>query len=374
MRILVTGGCGVIGSCFAENMLKAGHEVEIIDACEEKRNQWLYAGFRSKNVTVYQSRLEGLPWNFYGSTSKWFSKFDLVLHAAASTGIPHSAKDPNDDWVSNVDATKVLLDVLRQCEKPPVTVVLSSVKPYDLSPLYAPHGSTHRSSHTVVERDTRYELLSIGSWDEHGVDESFPLDPDEPYAASKAAQSALCIAYARTYSLPLTVFRCSNLYGPAPCHGPRHGWLTWFAISAALGRPITIQGNGKQTRDMLHADDVTSAVLAAYENIGDCSGQLFNLGGGHINTVSVMEAAEWIRDYCEPDPTIGEKVVIRWDRLGGRRFEDKLFVTNHSKFTKLTGWSPKHVLLDQDGDPALADIVDWAFQNADELRPLYEGL
>ncbi len=368
MRILVTGGCGVIGSCFAENMLKAGHTVEIIDACEEKRNDWIGGRLlgkwsKSELTGLWKVRLEKTP------SSIWLETFDLVLHAAASTGIPHSAKDPDDDWVSNVDATKVLLDGLRRCENPPKTIVLSSVKPYDLSPLYAPHGSTHGSSHTVVERDTCYELLSIGSWEEHGVDESFPLDPDEPYAASKAAQSALCIAYARTYSLPLTVFRCSNLYGPAPCHGPRHGWLTWFAISAALGRPLIIQGNGKQTRDMLHADDVTSAVLAAAENMGDCSGQLFNLGGGKINTVSVMEAAEWIKDYVEHG-----KVEIHWDRQGGRRFEDKIFITNHSKFTELTGWNPQRVLLDQDGDPALADIVDWAFQNADELRPLYEGL
>jgi CDP-paratose 2-epimerase len=355
MKILVTGGLGVIGSCFAENMLKEGHEVSIIDSGTAPRNHWLH-----KKLIRSCKEIEPRSLQSIASTS-WFveelEKFDLVLHAAASTGIPHSAKDPNFDWENNVDASKALCDALRKCSKPPKTVVLSSVKPYDLRGM------------PTIEKETCYETANPYHG---GVDESYPLDPDEPYAASKAAQSALCIAYARTYNLPLTVFRCSNLYGPAPCHGPRHGWLTWFAISAALGRPLIVQGTGKQTRDMLHADDVTSAVLAAAEHIGDCSGQLFNLGGGQINTVSVMEAAEWIKDYVDDDGD--SPVQIQWDRQGGRRFEDKLFVTNHSKFTDLTGWTPQRVLLDQDGDPALVDIVDWAFQNAEELRPLYEGL
>lgn len=341
MRILVTGGCGVIGSWFVRSMLARGHAVIVADHCEEPRNLYLKRIVESEGAVVWTGRIEN--WSQYGSQT--LSRLDLVLHAAAFTGIPSSAENPHDDWVSNVDATRVLLEGLRLAEKKPKLVVLSSVKPYNL------RGLDYR------ELATRYE--PIWTADPISVDENFPLSPDEPYAASKMAQSAICQAYARSYNLPITIFRCSNLYGPAPSHGPRHGWLTWFCISAAIGRPLIVQGNGKQTRDMLHASDVESAVMAAYDNWDHCQGELFNLGGGPQNTISVIEAAAQLRELsgCEIQSA------------PGRQHEDPIFVTNYGKFARATGWRPCVSV-----NSGLQRIYEWAVEHRDALKPLYEGL
>ena len=236
MKVLITGGLGVVGSCIADRYLATGHDVVVIDAAEERRNRWTWKQLAQRHGTehlqVVIDRVECAP------MTPLLHDVDAVIHAAAHTGIPHSAQDPDDDWRSNVDATKALLDGLRRVGRPIPTVVLSSVKPY-----------------RVPAPDV---LLASGELDESAV-----LDPDEPYAASKAAQSMVCMAYARSFDLPVVTLRCSNLYGPAPCHGPRHGWLTWFCISAAIGRPIEVQGDGEQARDMLHVADVAVANIAA---------------------------------------------------------------------------------------------------------------
>lgn len=338
MNIFVTGGLGVIGSFFCRRALELGHGVTVLDACEEPRNEWLAGQLESLGARIRRERME---------TADLSEVLDhnLVLHAAAFTGIPSSADRPDDDWVSNVDATRHLLNALRGSASPPVTVVLSSVKPYKID-------------HVPVVSET---VGSAERWawrPDVAVDENWPLDPDEPYAASKMAQSAICLAYARTYGLPLTVFRCSNLYGPGPCHGPRHGWLTWFCISAAIGRPIVVQGDGMQSRDMLHAADVADAVVAAYAHIDKVSGKLFNLGGGSPNVISVGEAAAALQAF-------GAKV----ESGPGRRFEDRVFVTDHSRFTHLTGWRPGVGVRD-----GLDSVYRWAVDNCESLSRLYEGL
>jgi len=220
----------------------------------------------------------------------------------------------------------VLLEALRKDPRP--TVVLSSVKPYRITDDIAARG--------LLEDD--------------------PLDPDEPYAASKAAQSLLCRAYARSYGVPVTVFRCSNLYGPAPCHGPRHGWLTWMCISAAIGRPLEVQGTGDQSRDMLHASDVADAVMAALSN-GPC-GEIFNLGGGLENKVSVMQVARMLN----------ELTGIEITNTPARAMDDDCVFVDHGKFSRATGWQPRVAVLD-----GLRETLSWAQNNKRDLMSLYDG-
>ncbi len=332
MRYLVTGGLGVIGSSAATELLEAGHDVLVVDSAGEPRNHWLAERMQvqwGRRLEIIKQRVEHVDWSHLAHTG-----IDFILHAAASTGIPHSAKEPNDDWVSNVDATRALLEGLRSIRNEgdhvPPTVCLSSVKPY---------------------RTTNMP--------ETGFDESTVLEPDEPYAASKMAQSALVMAYARSFDLPVTVFRCSNLWGSAPCHGPRHGWLTWFCISAAIGRPIEIQGSGMQVRDMLWSSDVTSAVLAGFEHMPACQGQVFNVGGGRKNAVSVNGASDMISAMTP--------IVER--SAPGRKHEDSIFITDHSKFTKVTGWTPKVGV-----GEGIGRVLDWAKANKADLARLYEGV
>jgi CDP-paratose 2-epimerase len=332
-HVLITGGLGVIGSLYARHLMGHGIDVSVLDPAPEPRNDWMLEVLRERS-RISDGKLLGvvrLPLQnaLREDLTDLLSAVDGVLHAGAHTGIPHSEIDPDDDWRSNVDATRHLLETMRALVRPPPTVVLSSVKPYRVF-----HAS----------------LLT----------EQTVLEPDEPYAASKAAQSMLCMAYARSYGLPIVCFRCSNLYGPAPCHGPRHGWLTWFCIQAALGWPIEVQGTGKQSRDMLHSNDVNSAVDLAFAKIHQIKGKVFNLGGGIDNVVGVEEAAK----ECV--------------RLGGgsasyamsgksRKNDDEVVTTDCSAYREATGWAPK-----MDPWSGMGQIVVWAQKNEEKLQEVYE--
>jgi CDP-paratose 2-epimerase len=336
MRVLITGGLGAIGSRLAAHFAADGHEARVLDPGCGRRGDWTCTQLQALNLGILRQRVEeaDLP--------ALLAQADAVVHAAAHTGIPHSAEDPREDWQSNVEATRALLDALRAARRPPPTVVMSSVKPYRVGDL------------PVTRRGTRYEWTEARA----GIPESWPLEPDEPYAASKLAQSALCQAYARSYGLPVVTLRFSNLYGPAACHGPRHGWLTWFCIAATLGREIQRQGDGCQARDMLFTSDIYSAVGAALARARELAGEVFNVGGGARNVVSVGEAVGLLQTE------LGLRFPVT--PAPGRRHEDLLFITDHGKFSRATGWKPEVGVLD-----GMRQVVEWASRHRSALEGVY---
>lgn len=341
-RYLVTGGLGVIGSRFVESVCNAGHTATVVDAAEEPRNLWMEDFLNGRypgRVTVLKQRVEKTDFG------PLLASHDFLLHAAAHTGIPHSEEDPGDDWVSNVDASRHILEAMRTAGSTVPTVMLSSVKPYRV--------------HDVPTKPAEDRTVWARS-NFVGVDESFVLEPDEPYAASKMAQSALAISYARTYGLPVTVLRCSNLYGDAPCHGRRHGWLTWFCISAAMGWEIELQGTGLQTRDMLFSDDVATAAMAAFERIRLVQGNVYNIGGGPDNAISCRQSVGLLEDVS------GSPVV--WRPGPGRHNEDMLFITDFRKFSSVTGWVPAVSVRE-----GVGRIYQWACAHREEMERLYGG-
>jgi len=311
---LVTGGLGVQGSLFSKRLMVEGHKVIIIDDGQAKRHTFNTPdGSEQHLVQINASVLrEVLP------------QVDFVIHTAGSTGIPHSALHPVEDWDRNVNGTLTLLEALRICPKP--TVILSSVKPY------------------------------VSSLD--GLVESGELAPDEPYAASKAAQSLMAQAWARSFDLPVTVFRCSNLYGPAACHGHLGmAWATWFAIQSVLPSPITIQGDGRQARDLLWWEDLLRAIHKAFGSIDRVKGEIFNIGGGKDRVVSINWAVGFLREFA----------CIETKNVPGRRFEDPLVYADNAKISKALGWEP--VVRPGQG---LSRIYYWALKNQAALREVYD--
>lgn len=332
MKYIATGGLGVIGSLFAKSRLAAGDNVQVVDDGCDPRHE-----FNGRGLTAQSSRRLGTD---LLTQQMRVASADRIFHAAASTGIPYSGKAPLDDWSRNVDGTIGVLGAVRADPRP--LVVLSSVKPYALGKLFA------------LERDDHYALSG------NGVNEDFTLVPDEIYAASKAAQSLVCQAYARTFDLPIVVFRCSNLAGNAAPHGPRHGFFSWICIQAALGLTVEIQGTGKQTRDILFATDVESAALLAFSALesGDVErGRIFNLGGGPSNLISVLQLVDLLRSFgakfeTKPGP--------------GRKSEDVLFCTDSSAIQRDLGWERKVPVRE-----CAARIYEWACINRDELAVVY---
>ena len=162
------------------------------------------------------------------------------------------------------------------------------------------------------------------------VDESWPLGLCSPYGCSKGAADAYVLDYARVFGLRTVVFRMSCLYGPRQFGTEDQGWVAHFLLRALRGEPITIYGDGRQVRDLLYIDDAVDAYMRARARIGALAGQVFNLGGGPRNAVSLLELLARFAELGIAPPPVR---FADW-RPGDQRY----YVSDTSKFERLAGW------------------------------------
>jgi CDP-paratose 2-epimerase len=145
--------------------------------------------------------------------------------------------------------------------------------------------------------------------------------------------------YARIFGLKTVVFRHSSMYGGRQFATYDQGWVGWFCQQAVaikngtLKEPFTISGNGKQVRDVLHADDMITLYYSALERIDVARGQAFNVGGGMANSLSLLELFGLLEDLTK------EKLVF--SKLPPRESDQRVFVADISKAKRLLGWEPK---------------------------------
>jgi CDP-paratose 2-epimerase len=205
----------------------------------------------------------------------------------------------------------------------------------------------------AIETLTRYVLPAYPM----GVPETRPLDFHSPYGCSKGAADQYFRDYARIYGLRTVVFRQSCIYGQRQMGVEDQGWVAWFVIAGVTGKPISIYGNGKQVRDLLHVDDLVRAFQTATAQIDCASGQVYNLGGGPENTLSV---------WCEFGPLLQELFgyEVKPARFSDWRPGDQpVFVADVRKATAELGWSPQVSVRD-----GIGRLIEWVRAN----RELFE--
>jgi CDP-paratose 2-epimerase len=166
------------------------------------------------------------------------------------------------------------------------------------------------------------------------VSESQPLDFHSPYGCSKGAADQYVRDYARIYGLRTVVMRMSCIYGPRQFGIEDQGFLAHFVISSVLGRPITIYGNGKQVRDILYIDDLLMAFERAVKRIDVAAGQVYNIGGGPQNTISV-----WIEFRELLAELLGLEVQASHDDW--RPGDQLVYVSDPTKARRELGWEPR---------------------------------
>ncbi len=157
--------------------------------------------------------------------------------------------------------------------------------------------------------------------------------------------------YARIYGLRSVVLRQSCIYGPRQFGVEDQGWVAWMIIAAVTGKQISIYGDGKQIRDLLHVYDLLDAYDAVIENIDKVKGEVFNLGGGSENTMSI-----WTEFGPRLEKLLGKPIpVTRGDWRPG---DQKVFVADMRKAEKELGWKPKY-----DVDHGVKQLFDWVNAN-----------
>jgi CDP-paratose 2-epimerase len=314
-KVLITGGAGFIGINAARRFLSEGWEVTIWDnlsrAGGRKNLEWL----RGLGAFAFrQVDLRNGPDVLDASAA---STFDLVLHCAAQVAVTSSVVNPREDFECNALGTFNLLEGLRTHQREAVLIYASTNKVY---------GGMEEAG--VVERQGRYEYEHLSQ----GVAETQPLDFHSPYGCSKGAADQYVRDYGRIYGMPTIVFRQSCIYGYRQFGVEDQGWVAWFIIAHALRKPITIYGDGKQTRDILFIDDLVDAFLAAYERKEKVRGQIFNMGGGPANLLSLLELLEILAEETGRKPQVS---FSDW-----RPGDQRVFVADIAKAARDLNWRP----------------------------------
>jgi CDP-paratose 2-epimerase len=254
MKILVTGGAGFIGMNTVKRLLELGHEVVIADNCSRLGAEENIAWLRDR----WSFEVRRVDLRHWDAVKEVFTEHDDiagVIHLAGQVAVTTSVSDPREDFDSNALGTFNVLEALRLIDA-------------GRGERFCIHASTNKvygalEEVEVEEGPIRYSYTN----NIHGIDESAPLDFHAPYGCSKGAADQYVRDYARMFSLPTVVLRQSCIYGPHQFGVEDQGWVAWFTIAAALGKPITIFGNGKQVRDVLHVEDLVTLILRCIDEL-----------------------------------------------------------------------------------------------------------
>lgn len=317
MRLLVTGGCGFIGSMFVRMALARGHDVVNLDKLTYAGNPANVAevadlpGYRFVHADI------GDPDAVAGAVDG----VDAVVNMAAESHVDRSILDPAAFPLTDVVGTAVLLDQARRAGV---------------------------GRFVQVSTDEVYGSIPDGAFRE-----TDRLEPSSPYSASKAGGDLQALAWYRTYGMDVVVTRGSNTYGPRQYP---EKLIPLFVTNALAGERLPVYGDGLQIRDWIHVEDHCAGIFVALEN--GAAGEVYNVGGGNERTN--LEITERILSLTGHGPELIRHVA---DRPG----HDRRYALATDKLQEL-GWSPQ-----VDFGDGLAATVAWYRAHRDWWEPIRSG-
>lgn len=295
-RILLTGGLGFIGSSIAQRCVALGGRVTIIDACLEPYG-WNFA-----NIEGIEKEVEFVKGDVRDRklVEKLVPNAEIIFHLAAQVGREIAMQKPELDVEINCIGTLYILEAAKKISKPP-KIIYAGSRGQVGEPQFLP------------------------------VDESHPDNPTDVYGIDKLAAEKYLFLYHDVYGVPVVSLRLNNVYGPrCQMHAGFYGILNWFMANAMQDKPITVYGDGSQTRDYVFIDDVVEAFIRVAIS-EKTVGEMFYVGSG-IETVflemvdEVVHAVGKGKVVHTPFPELREKIDIR------------RFVVSTQKIAEFVGW------------------------------------
>src|SRR3989338_2500739 len=340
-NILIIGGAGFIGVNSAKYFLDKNCKVTIFD-------NFLRQGTRL-NVDLLKKTypqvkvIEGDIRYDFNKLKELAEENEVFLHLAAQVAVTTSVKAPREDFEINALGTFNVLEAARQSVKHPIILYSSTNKVYG-----------GLESIEVVEGKERYDFKDL----KKGVSESMCLDFHSPYGCSKGAADQYVHDYSRIYGLKTIVFRQSCIYGRHQFGVEDQGWVAWFLIAAIFGKPLTIYGNGKQVRDILFVDDLVRAYYLAIDNFDKTSGQVYNIGGGYENTISLLEFLDILKNELDFN--------LNYSFSDWRPGDQPIFVSDNSKIGKHINWKPEINPIE-----GIKQLVGWLKEHKEIIEKFY---
>jgi len=327
----ITGGAGFIGSNYVSRLLQRGEKVTVYDNLSRAgapfNLKWLTETHGEKAFKLVVADVRDAAQLAISAREA-----DVIVHLAGQVAVTTSVIKPREDFEINALGTFNMLEAARQNGRNPIFLYSSANKVYG-----------GMDDVAVVESATSWAYRDLP----FGVPETQPLDFHSPYGCSKGAGDQYVRDYSRMYGLRSVVLRQSCIYGPRQFGVEDQGWVAWFVIAAVTGRPLTIYGDGKQIRDLLHVYDLSDAYDLAVQNIDTVKGEVFNLGGGPGNIMSI-----WTEFGPLLEKLLGKPVSVAYGDW--RPGDQKVFVADIRKAEKMLGWKPKYAVA-----AGLKQLFDW---------------
>jgi UDP-glucose 4-epimerase len=272
-KVLVTGGAGFIGSHLLPVLLEKGYDVTVFDNLRTGKLQNLTNPSKNHNFHFIQGDIRDLK-----ELQQASKDIQAVIHLAAQIDVAASVNNPIETHQINTTGTFNVLQVAAENH----------------------HEKFVLASSTAVYGDTSKLPIT----------EDTPLNPLSPYAASKAAGEAYCRAFSQCFNLSTTVLRFFNVYGKGNENNPYSGVITKFLQKVQNNQPLTIEGDGEQTRDFIHVSDVVNALVQALQ-YKKANYDVFNLCTGVPTTINqlvstIAEAKGKNLNVTHAQPRIGD--------------------------------------------------------------------
>jgi CDP-paratose 2-epimerase len=320
VKVLVTGGCGFLGSHICEYFRRLGWHVIAYDNMTKFETSRIQFGDKDRIRNYNREHLAMIGVEVVRGDIMddeclfdWAECCDYIVNCAAQPTMTLSSEDPVFDFETNVWGMVNILEAARKFNIPVATC--SSIHIYGTG--------INKSLNELNDTYMRPSPL---------IDENHPILTGEltPLHASKACAEIYTRMYSETYEINTAVFRLTGIYGERQFGSEDHGWVSLMAIKTMLGLPIQLIGTGKQVRDILYVTDATRA-FHDWLNAG-CPSGIYNIGGGKSNIISVMQCIMRLGLIMNKSQCILK---------GGERRGDLLyFACDNKKATEAFGWKP----------------------------------
>lgn len=288
--VLITGGAGFIGCNLADRLAADGENVLVYDSLArpgvEANLTWLHQR-HPRRISHAVADIRDAA-----AVKDAVKQSAAVFHLAAQVAVTTSIDEPMADFQVNLQGTLNVLEALRHSPAPMVFASTNKV-----------YGGLHNVELLPREAGWSPRDLAIART---GIGESQKLDFCTPYGCSKGGADQYVLDYVRQFRIPAAILRMSCIYGPRQLGTEDQGWVAHFLRRALADEPITLYGDGRQVRDVLHVDDAVHAYVGTCKRIGAVAGLAFNLGGGPRNAVSLLQLIQHI------EALLGRPVAVRF--------------------------------------------------------------
>ncbi len=341
MTILIGGGCGHIGTNMCLEAIARGHKVVCFDNLHREQVidnlRWLWETYTKEQFEFVwgdcrnQDDFDRLP------------QVNSVIWLCANPGIPWSIQYPLYDFETNAKGTLHALEFARKCGNVPFVYASTNKTFSDIINEIPTREEEKRyvwNDQLVFDPANMHLLagLEVNNGIIQGINEKFPVSGfgkygHSMYGISKLTGELYATEYHTQYGLPVVINKMSCIYGLFQKGAVEQGWISWFLLKIGLGDgKLQFFGTGKQVRDILDARDLARLYLDEIENIDRCNGEIFTVGGGPENTISLIEAVEAIENLT------GKKADIEY--LPKRDADQDIYISSLKRVKEIMGWEP----------------------------------